>query len=101
MKRTAIFLLFAMGPCVVTSLGLNKVTLAQTNKPTVLATAPPLDLNSASRDALKALPGIGDVYAERIIKGRPYAAKTQLTQKGIVPAATYERIKDLVIAKRK
>jgi DNA uptake protein ComE-like DNA-binding protein len=72
---------------------------AQATKRAATSTAP-LDINTATPDQINALPGIGDAYTKRIIDGRPYTAKNQLLTRGILLAATYNKIKDQIIASR-
>ena len=79
-----------------------KTTKPATTKPAAAAPASTslLDINTATADQLKAFSGIGEAYSARIIAGRPYTAKNQLLSRGILPAATYNKIKDQIIASK-
>jgi DNA uptake protein ComE-like DNA-binding protein len=62
------------------------------------AKAKPLDINTASKEDLMKVPGIGEAYSTKIIAGRPYKSKDELVRKKIIPQATYDKIKDQIVA---
>ena len=82
-------------------LGTTHVLPVSVSSRGILHAAALVDLNTATADQLKGLPGIGEAYADKIIKKRPYTRKDELVQKKVVPQATYDKIKEKVVAKQK
>jgi competence protein ComEA len=99
----ALFFCLPLGPSVAVQAAAQTATTSapqQTIAQKIAASQGLLDINAATAAQLKALPGMGDAYVQRVIAGRPYSAKNQLTTRGILPAAEYDQIKPLIVAHR-
>src|SRR5437660_9472864 len=94
---------FGLGGAVLATAQSNTATTPASSSKSTQSASPKgekLDINSASKDELDALPGIGDALAQKIVAGRPYRTKRDLVTRKIIPQSTYEKIKDRIIAHR-
>jgi competence protein ComEA len=65
----------------------------------VMPAADLVDLNTATETQLAALPGVGDVYAKKIVEGRPYKSRDELVRRKIVPESAYKKFHGKVVAR--
>ena len=102
MRKLLLSTLLCLGLSAVTAMpGMAKPSASPSPAATSAAKTALVDINSASEKVLDELPGVGTKYAGKIIAGRPYNGKDDLVNRKILPKATYNKIKDLIIAKRK
>ena len=107
MKTSRLFqlvsLLFVAGLFVLPLAAQDKMSsskMAPADKMSTSKMAALVDINTATADQLKALPGIGDAYSKKIIAARPYDKKDQLVSKNVLPQATYDKISAMIVAKQ-
>jgi competence protein ComEA len=91
----------AVVPVLCAVLLMGSIVVPEPIAPILAYAADPRDINSATADQLITLPGIGDAFSKKNLAGRPYKRKDELVQKKIIPQATYDKIKDQIVAKQK
>jgi DNA uptake protein ComE-like DNA-binding protein len=96
MRRSILALVFGMALAAIPGTqAQGKKAVAEAGKAAIL------DINTAAAEQLQSLSGVGDAYSKAIVKGRPYKRKDDLVDRKIIPQATYDKIKDAIIAKQK